>query len=150
MNIWSIYQFASTPIVPGSKRSYQYAKAIADMGNEVTLWTSSFGHWSKKESIQNNASFKTEKIGNLSIVSLKTKPLYYRNDTRRILNMLYFSYAFSRTARNLNARPNVIIASYPSPFAAFSSYRLAKKYNARFILEIRDLWPQNWVERKAF
>jgi glycosyltransferase involved in cell wall biosynthesis len=150
LNIWSIYQFASTPRLPGSKRSYQYAKAIADMGNDVTLWTSSFGHWSKVDSIKDGSPYKSESAGSLKVMCLKTKPLYYKNDMKRIVNMLDFARVFSKNAKKQHEKPDAIIASYPSPFAAFSAYRLAMKYNARFILEIRDLWPHNWVARGAF
>lgn len=150
MNIWIINQFAATPQLPGSKRSYQYAKAFADMGNNVTLWMSSFGHWGKVETIQDNLPFSVQNQGRLKLISLKTKPTYSRNDSKRFLNMIHFAYTFSKISRNMQPLPDVIIACYPSPFAAFAAYRSAARYNARFVLEVRDLWPQNWVERKAF
>ena len=123
---------------------------MSDLGNDVTLWASSFGHWSKKESINGSEAFKTEVLDNLKIVTLKTRPLYYKNDLKRILNMLYFANAFTRISKDFKQTPDIIIASYPSPFAAYSAYKLARKLKARFVLEIRDLWPQNWVERGAF
>ncbi len=150
MNIWMVYQFASTPEMPGSQRSYQYAKAFADAGNDVTLWTSSFNHWSKVETIQDNVPYIVKNEGKLKIIYLKTKPSYFRNDHKRILNLLNFAYVLSRVSRTILPLPDVIIASYPSPFAAVAAYRIAVRYNARFVLEIRDLWPQVWVERKAF
>ncbi len=150
MNIWIVYQFASTPEMPGSQRSYQYAKAFADMGNDVTLWTSSFSHWGKVETIQGNDPYIVKNEGKLKIISLRTKPAYYRNNYKRILNLLNFAYVFSRVSRTVLPLPDVIIASYPSPFAAFAAYRRAIKCNSKFVLEIRDLWPQVWVERKAF
>ena len=151
MNIWTIYQFASTPKIPGSERTYQFAKAFANNGHKVTLWTSSFSHWGKVETIrEDNSAFDIDVENGINIISLKTKPLYYRNDYKRFLNMLYFAYAFYQTSKKINTKPDVIIASYPSPFAALAAYSLSKKYKAKFILEIRDLWPQNWIERGAF
>jgi len=64
--------------------------------------------------------------------------------------MLYFAYAFYKTSKAIKPKPDVIIASYPSPFAALAAYFLAKQYKAKFILEIRDLWPRNWIERGAY
>ena len=145
-----INQFAGTPDMPGSERSYQYSKAFAKMGHQVTLWTSSYSHWGRIETIKENVSYIIKKEGNLSIIYIKTKPPYYKNDHKRFLNMFYFSYALWKAFKTIRPSPDVIVASYPSPFAAVAAYRLALRYSARFILEIRDLWPQVWVERKAF
>jgi glycosyltransferase involved in cell wall biosynthesis len=43
-------------------------------------------------------------------------------------------------------RPQVVIASSPHPFAAVNGYRLAKRYGAKFIFEVRDLWPLTILE----
>ncbi|RJO60415.1 glycosyltransferase WbuB [candidate division WS5 bacterium] len=149
LNIWTIYQFASTPDIPGSERTYQFAKAFAGKGNKVTLWTSSYSHWGKTEAIHDNRPYITQNEGNLNIVRLKTKPLYRKNDHKRFLNMIYYAYALSKHSNDI-AKPDVIIASYPSPFAAVVAYRLSVKFRAKFILEIRDLWPQVWIEKKAY
>lgn len=150
LNIWIINQFAGTPDVPGSERSYQFARTFAKMGHHVTLWTSSYSHLGNIETIKDNVPYIIKSEGNLNIIYLKTRPIYYRNDHRRFLNMFNFAYVLSRTAKNILPSPDVVIASYPSPFAAVAANRLALRYNARFVLEIRDLWPQVWVERKAF
>ncbi|MBI5739838.1 MAG: glycosyltransferase family 4 protein [Nitrospirae bacterium] len=150
LKIWVVYQFASTPDMPGSERSYQFAKAFARMGHEVTFLTSSFNHWGKIEKITNGEPFILSSEDNLRIVYLKTRPLYYQNNHRRFLNMLYFACALRTVSDKVATSPDIIIASYPSPFAALAAYRLSKKYEAAFVLEIRDLWPQVWIERKAF
>ena len=150
LNIWTIYQFSGTPDMPGSERSYQFAKAFAKKGNHVTLWTSSYSHWGNMELIDDDTAFIIKKEGNLSIIYLKTKPLYSRNDYKRFTNMIYFAYTLLKTSKDIISPPDVIIASYPSPFAALAAYRLSVRYRAKFIVEIRDLWPRVWVERKAF
>ncbi len=38
-------------------------------------------------------------------------------------------------------KPDVIIASPMAPFLAISSYKIAKKFNAKFIYEVKDIWP---------
>ncbi len=149
MNIWVVNQFTSTPNMPGKQRDYQYAKAYSMEGHNVTLWRSSFSHWSREEMIKDSKAYVRETDGNLNIMHLKTSPLYYKNDHNRFLNMLSFARALSKTSRTVSS-PDAIVATYPSPFAAFAANRIARRYNAKFILEIGDLWPQVWIERKAF
>ena len=149
LNIWMINQFAGTPDMPGSERSYLFARTFAEMGNHVTLWTSSYSHWGKIETIEDNVPYIIKNEGNLNIIYLKNRPIYYQNDHRRFLNMINFAYVLSKISKEIKPSPDVIIASYPSPFAAVAANRLAVRYNARFVLEIRDLWPQVWVETKS-
>jgi len=150
LNIWIVNQFASTPSIPGKQRDYQYAKAFSLEGHHVTLWRSSYSHWSREEIIKNERPYVIDTDGNLNIIHLKTKPPYYKNDHRRFLNMLSFAYALEKTSRTVSPPPHVIIAAYPSPFAAFAACRISTRFGAKFILEIGDLWPQVWIERKAF
>jgi glycosyltransferase involved in cell wall biosynthesis len=42
--------------------------------------------------------------------------------------------------------PNVIIASSVHPLAWVAGHRLSAKYNAKFIVEVRDLWPLSMYE----
>ena len=45
-----------------------------------------------------------------------------------------------------SGRPDVVIVSSPTFFSIFSAWLLAKLKGARFVLEIRDLWPAIFVE----
>jgi glycosyltransferase involved in cell wall biosynthesis len=48
-------------------------------------------------------------------------------------------------AKNVN-KPDVIIGSSVHPFAVIAAWWLARRYKARFIFEVRDLWPQTPVD----
>lgn len=150
MNIWMVNQFASIPNIPGKQRDYQFAKAFASRGHDVTLWRSSFSHWNRTEMITDKRRYITDSEGNMNIIHVKTRPPYYKNDYRRFLNMVSFARALSFASNSVKRNPDVILATYPSPFAAFAACRIAARYRAKFILEIGDLWPQVWIERKAF
>jgi glycosyltransferase involved in cell wall biosynthesis len=67
---------------------------------------------------------------------------YERNDRRRIANWLSFSRSVVR-ARWRDDPPDVVLGSSPHLFAAFSAWRVARRLNVPFVLEIRDLWPES-------
>jgi glycosyltransferase involved in cell wall biosynthesis len=150
LNVWIVNHFASTPNMPGKQRDYQFAKAFSLAGHKVTLWRSSFSHWSRTEMIKDNRPYIADSDGGLNIMHLRTKPHYYKNDYRRFLNMISFARAITKVSQTVSSHPDVIVATYPSPFAAYAACKIAARYNAKFILEIGDLWPQVWIERKAF
>ena len=71
---------------------------------------------------------------------------YEKNGWRRVLNMVEFSARLAlRSLREL-PRPDVVMASSPHPFVAVNGYRLARRYRAKFIFEVRDLWPLTILE----
>ncbi len=150
LNIWTVSQFASTPDIPGMQRTYQYAKTFAEMGHQVTFWRSSYNHWGKKETITDGKPYAIHEEGNLKVIRLKTRFHYDKNNYKRFLNMLSFANSLMTISKSIRPVPDVIIGAYPSPFAALAACRIAERYNAKFILEIGDLWPQVWIERKAF
>ena len=71
---------------------------------------------------------------------------YRKNNWRRFLNMLTFSYNCYKIENNFKDKPEVIIGSSPHPFAAFAAVRLTRKLKTKFFLEVRDLWPQVIVD----
>lgn len=70
---------------------------------------------------------------------------YRSNGMSRILN--WMSYAITATFAGLaRPRPDVVYASSPHLLAALAGWLVAKVRRARFVLEIRDLWPQVLVD----
>jgi hypothetical protein len=43
-------------------------------------------------------------------------------------------------------KPDVVIGSSLTLFAAFAAERLARRMRVPFVLEIRDLWPQKLID----
>ena len=70
---------------------------------------------------------------------------YRSNGVSRVLN--WASYAVTATFAALRQpRPDVVYASSPHLLAGLAGWTVARVRRARFILEIRDLWPQVLVE----
>ncbi|MFF4892734.1 glycosyltransferase family 4 protein [Micromonospora chersina] len=69
---------------------------------------------------------------------------YTRNNHRRVLS--WFSYARNALVAGLRQpRPDVVYASSPHILAPVAGWVVARLRRAKFVLEIRDLWPEAMV-----
>ncbi|MFI7488920.1 glycosyltransferase family 4 protein [Micromonospora echinaurantiaca] len=69
---------------------------------------------------------------------------YTRNDHRRVLSWVsYARNAFFTALRQ--PRPDVVFASSPHILTPVAGWALARLRRSRFILEVRDLWPEAMV-----
>ncbi|MEU7170224.1 glycosyltransferase family 4 protein [Micromonospora tulbaghiae] len=69
---------------------------------------------------------------------------YTRNDGRRVMSWITYAWQAFKTGRRL-PRPDVVYASTPHILAPVAGWALARLHRARFVLEVRDLWPEAMV-----
>ncbi len=62
--------------------------------------------------------------------------------------MLSYLFRILTVAHNFS-KPEIIIGSLVHPFAVIAAWLLSKKYKAKFIFEVRDLWPQTPIDMGA-
>jgi glycosyltransferase involved in cell wall biosynthesis len=140
--LWIINHYAVTPDLPGETRHFDFAKALVSKGYKVTIFASSFNHLTlREERIRGRETWKEEYYDGVRFVWVKTPP-YRRNDLKRLLNVLTFSFRVYFICNALREKPDVIIGSSPHPFAALSSYFIARRKKSLFIFEDRDFWGQ--------
>lgn len=147
MNIWIFNHYAVGPDSPGITRHYDLAKELVKKDIDVTIITSSFNYQVRKEQRQykRNEWYQIELIDGIRFVWLKTSQ-YERNNYKRLLNMLDYSLKAFLLKRILKDKPTHVIGSLMHPFAAITAAKVAKKKNATFIFEERDLWPQSMID----
>lgn len=129
------------------------SKYLAELGSTVTLFSSSFLHNSFKETkkYRGNQYYIEENKENYRRVYVKT-PSYHGNGIKRLVNQLSFAYRSYKVGKlkiKTESTPEVIIGSSVHLFTGVSAYFLAKKSNAKFVFEIRDIWPQTLVDLGA-
>ncbi len=146
--VWLMNHYASTPQHGGSTRHYDFAVELTGRGYDVTIIASSFNH-DKRAYIQEN-SFCIENINaNARLVWLKTQPAYCNNGINRFLNMISYVMLVKKYYKQILLQfgsPNVVIGSSVHPFAWFAAHHIASKSGAKFIAEVRDLWPKGLIE----
>jgi len=147
-NIWFINHHALTPDMSGGTRHYDFAKEFVKRGHKVTIIAASF-HYAKFEEMkvyEENQNYLLENIDGIDFIWFKT-PAYVGNGVARVKNMLSFMYQLINTIPKLNLdKPDVILGSSVHLFAVYGAYRLSKVYNTKFIMEVRDLWPQTLID----
>lgn len=138
--VWIINHYAGSRVHGMEYRHYCLAQHFARMGFRPAILCASFHHLLTKL-----PEGRTAQVDGVPYVWIRTRR-YTKNDARRALNMVDFSarLLFARLA--CLPKPEVVIASSPHPFVAFNGHRIARKYDARFIFEVRDLWPLTLVE----
>jgi glycosyltransferase involved in cell wall biosynthesis len=146
--------YAITPEHPGGTRHFELGRNLAGRGRRVVIFASNFIHMNFHFVEVNREGYRIEEFGNLRFTWLRT-PGYRKNNWKRLLNTLVYSRRASRLARRLLAqgiieKPDIIIGSTVHPFAALMASSLARELQVPFIFEIRDLWPQSFIDMGAW
>ena len=142
--IWIINQYASHL----ETRHLELAKSFAQSGYTVAVITTSFHH-GKREYMYEQKLKTVRQYENIYYVYLHSGPSYKTNGAGRILNMIDFCRLVLKYHKRLSEEigiPRYIIASSAPPFVWEAGYKLAKRYNAKFAAELRDIWPLSLVE----
>ena len=138
--IWIVNHYAGSVVHGMEYRHYYLAQHFLRMGLRPAILCASFHHLLMKPPRESLAM-----IDGVPYVWVKACR-YGQNDLRRVINMVEFSSRLALRSLGQLPRPDVVIASSPHPFVALNGQRLARKYGAKFIFEVRDLWPLTLLE----
>ncbi len=144
-NIWILHHYADPPDGHWTG-TYDLYKFLVQKGHQVTVFSSSFSHYAREDNrLQPNESYKEQYFNSMRFVFIKSAP-YFRNDWRRVLNMLTYSFRVFRVGCSKRELPDIIVGSTPHPFCALAALLLARRKKARFFLELHDLWLEYLVD----
>ncbi|USK49614.1 glycosyltransferase family 4 protein [Bacillus sp. CMF12] len=146
MNIWIFNHYATAPNHVGGTRHFDVAKNLCNKGHEVTIFASSFNHFSKKEMIfdETKKNYQIEMIDGVRFIWINTPS--YSSFLGRVKNILSYTLKSYHRAKQEIENPDVVIGSSVHPLAAIIGYLISKKTNSKFYFEERDLWPQTFVD----
>lgn len=144
-NIWILNHYAVPPEIGTMNRHFYFAKNLAKMGHNVTIFAASTIHNTDVNMIKDTSKYQTMKFNNIPFVFIRACA-YYGNGAKRIKNMFDYALRLLSVSKKFDdIKPDIIYASSVHPLTWISGYKLAKRYNARFIAETRDLWPETLV-----
>ncbi len=143
MNIW--YLSAHDQPRGQSARTYEFSSELVKLGHTVTMFTNGFCHWTHKEYLEPQESWRIEDFDGIRVVWLKTTP-YYGNGFSRGANMISNARRCLQVSKVLEDRPDVVIGPSVPLGTGWAALRIAKRKGAAFIFEIRDVWPMALVD----
>jgi len=143
MNIWIISQNSGTPYLGGVQRHYFFAKEFEKQNLSTTIISCQKNHLYIKKPKKG-----LSKIDGVNFFQINTFFSFYKGFFR-FLQMFEFGLRiFFLPLYNLK-KPDVIILSSMSIFPLPTVLFLKKYYGAKFIFELRDLWPLTPIQLKG-
>jgi glycosyltransferase involved in cell wall biosynthesis len=143
--LW-VNHFAVTMQEAGGTRHAGLARELVRLGWDVTIAASDFNLLTRQYSRRRSAGDRApivEMQDGVRFVWLWAAP-YSSNDWRRGRNWLTFARSLKRWARQQSVF-DIVIGSSPHLFAASAARDVARRSRARFVFEVRDLWPEGLV-----
>jgi glycosyltransferase involved in cell wall biosynthesis len=121
-------------------RHYYLGRALLARGHTVVLVSGSYSHLFSRQPDTSRA-FTIEELDGLTYCWVAV-PRYRRAiSSGRVLNMVAFALALLRLPVHLLPDPDAILVSSPSLFPIVAASRWARRYDARLVFEVRDIWP---------
>jgi glycosyltransferase involved in cell wall biosynthesis len=140
-----VNQYAVTPDQPGGTRHHEMAAALRGRGYDVRLVASDLNLTTRVYSRRKSPADRRPIAEDVAGVPFTWLPAgrYDRNDWRRALSMVTFAWeVLLFLVRNVR-RGDVVIGSSPQLLAAAAARVAALLRGGRFVLEVRDLWPES-------
>lgn len=146
MRIWLVTIGEPLPVDGKDVRLYRagiLAQMLAGRGHNVTWWTSSFDHTHKRQRVEKNTTLSLDEFMQ---IKLMYAPGYARNvSIQRIWNHRRLARGF-RSLASKEAKPDVIIASYPTIELSKQAVAYGMRHQVPVIVDVRDLWPDLFLD----
>jgi glycosyltransferase involved in cell wall biosynthesis len=144
--LWIINEYAGSPYHGMIFRHYYLGKELVKRGYNVYIITASYSHlFYNKPEVKED--FTIENIDGVNYVWIKVPQYKSAHDKKRILKWFIFTFKtyFNMPIDKLS-KPDYILNSSPSTFSIITGYKWAKKYKAKLLFEVRDIWPLTLIE----
>jgi glycosyltransferase involved in cell wall biosynthesis len=124
-------------------RTHAHCREWVKAGHDVTVVTCAPNHpFGRVYDGYRNVPWQWENIDGIRVIRLWTLLAANEGVAKRILN--YASYmVIAAMAAPFLPRPHVVVSTSPQFFCGLAGYFVSRVHRARWVLEIRDLWPDS-------
>ena len=148
MIIWLIQRAEPTPHdnngMQRLMRTGTLASELCDRGHQVLWWTSTFDHYNRKHRFKKDRRVQVSKGFEIQYL----RGIGYKNNVSltRIIDNNLVAVKFKKLAYKEKILPDLILSSIPTSELSLEATKLGKKNNIPVILDIRDLWPDVFLD----
>ena len=138
MHILLIHQAFAAINEPGGTRHHEFARLLAKQGHQVSIIASTVSYLTGVKGEQTKVV--SEFDGLIHIYRAYTYSALHKSFFHRLLS--FFSFMISSFFISLRiSHVDVVWGTSPPIFQSFTAWLVARIKRAKFLLEIRDLWP---------
>lgn len=147
MKIWLITIGEPVPVTSNNGdrllRTGYFAQLLAEHGHEVVWWTSTFDHFRKVHHFTKDAEILVNP--RLIIRLLHGGGYSSHASLKRIRDHRRIAAKFSSMAPQL-PKPDLLLCAYPTIELSLASVRYGLEHNVPVVLDIRDMWPDIFLD----
>jgi colanic acid biosynthesis glycosyl transferase WcaI len=148
MNILIIVDVYPPEISSAAHLMRDLAEGLKKRGHNVSVATTKPKYYLKEKTKENFE--KIEYVNGVKVIRIATLPLHKTNFITRGISQLMLPFVFtSKIKKNINNLDAVFVYSPPLTLGLAGSM-IKKKYKAKFILGLQDIFPQNAIDLGIF
>lgn len=144
-NIWLINHYASTPATGMGGRHHYLGRELAALGHRVTVVAARHHHL-LRDGLQTSDLPSEEMVSGYRLLRLDVPRYAHAHDKRRILAWAAFTAKLWAMRPEPKDRPDVVLYSSPQLLGFLGAEKLARRYRARLVFDVRDIWPWTLME----
>lgn len=141
--IWCISKYALPPKYGAQARLFHISEELNKIGKQSIVICSATNHLAKLP--EQTADFRIEDIGSTKAIFIKGLKFATSLSKNRVASWFYFEWLLFRFIRkeytNYTSAPSVVMVSSLSLMTILNGYYAKRKFKAKLIFEVRDIWP---------
>lgn len=146
MRILYVHQFFAGPEAPGPAQPRALVRRLAERGHTVEVVACNLNAYN--EQVEPEEFYDVSGGGSVRVHRLPVPRGLRTSLAHRLKTYGQFAWSSYRFGRRLVV-PDVVMVSIQPLFGGVAAMRLARRWKRPFLLEIRDLWPDALLVRKA-
>ena len=146
MRILYVHQFFAGPEAPGPAQPRALVRRLAERGHTVEVVACNLNAYN--EQVEPEEFYDVSGGGSVRVHRLPVPRGLRTSLAHRLKTYGQFAWSAYRFGRRMVV-PDVVMVSIQPLFGGVAAMRLARRWKRPFLLEIRDLWPDALLVRKA-
>lgn len=145
MNVWLLKDGENLPIQHDARRmrTWMLADELLRQGHSVTWWASTHSH--QRKALLFRRDHEVDVIPGFRLKLLFVGGYRTNRSVGRLLHHSRLAKRFRQQASSV-PKPDIIVSSFPTIELAFEAVAFAKMHRVPIIVDIRDPWPDVFVE----